>query len=98
MRWFWVDRFVDFQSGKFSQSVKCISLAEDHIHDHFRYVPIMPHSLVIEGIDQTGGILVGEVNEYRDRVVLAKVARNFQRDDVDAMVAQSPLVEVTFEA
>ncbi|MEX1040999.1 MAG: beta-hydroxyacyl-ACP dehydratase [Pirellulaceae bacterium] len=75
MRWFWIDRFVDFESGKFAKSVKCVSLAEDHLHDHFRYIPIMPHSLVIEGIAQTGGILAGEVNEFRERVVLAKVAK-----------------------
>lgn len=75
MRWFWIDKFIEFESGKSAKSVKCISLAEDHLHDHFRYLPVMPHSLVIEGIAQTGGVLAGEVYDFRERVVLAKVAK-----------------------
>ncbi|MFI4874980.1 MAG: beta-hydroxyacyl-ACP dehydratase, partial [Blastopirellula sp. JB062] len=57
MRWFWVDQFLEFESGRTAKSVKSISLAEDHLHDHFSGIPIMPHSLVIEGIAQTGGLL-----------------------------------------
>lgn len=75
MRWFWIDRFVEFESGKTAKSIKCISLAEDHLHDHFNFLPLMPHSLVIEGIAQTGGILAGEVYDFRERVVLAKVSK-----------------------
>ncbi|MEW4455342.1 3-hydroxyacyl-ACP dehydratase FabZ family protein [Bremerella sp. JC817] len=75
MRWFWIDKFIEFESGKSAKSVKCVSLAEDHLHDHFPYLPVMPHSLVIEGIAQTGGLLAGEVYDFRERVVLAKVAK-----------------------
>ena len=75
MRWFWIDRFIEFESGKAAKSIKCVSLAEEHLHDHFAYLPVMPHSLVIEGIAQTGGILAGEVYDFRERVVLAKVAK-----------------------
>ncbi|MCC9606441.1 beta-hydroxyacyl-ACP dehydratase [Blastopirellula sp. JC732] len=75
MRWFWVDKFLEFESGKAAKSVKSVTLAEDHIHDHFPGIPIMPHSLVIEGIAQTGGLLVGEYYEFRERVVLAKVSK-----------------------
>src|ERR1700735_4944348 len=32
----------------------------------------MPASLLLEGLAQTGGILVGEVNDFREKVVLAK--------------------------
>ncbi|MHC2068648.1 hotdog family protein [Bremerella sp. T1] len=75
MRWFWIDKFIEFESGKSAKSVKCVSLAEDHLHDHFLFLPVMPHSLVIEGIAQTGGLLAGEVYDFRERVVLAKVAK-----------------------
>ncbi|MBA2113314.1 beta-hydroxyacyl-ACP dehydratase [Bremerella alba] len=75
MRWFWIDKFIEFKSGTSAKAVKCVSLAEDHLHDHFGYLPVMPHSLVIEGIAQTGGLLAGEVYAFRERVVLAKVAK-----------------------
>ncbi|PQO44137.1 beta-hydroxyacyl-ACP dehydratase [Blastopirellula marina] len=75
MRWFWVDKFVEFESGKAAKSVKLVSLAEEHLHDHFVGIPMMPHSLVIEGIAQTGGLLVAEHYDFRERVVLAKVSK-----------------------
>jgi len=75
MRWYWIDRFIEFESGRYAKAVKNVSLAEDHLHDHFPYRPIMPSSLVIEGLAQTGGLLVCEVNDFTEKVVLAKVSK-----------------------
>ncbi len=73
MRWIWIDRFTAFESGKTATAVKSISEAEDIFRDHFPGVPIMPAALMLEGLAQTGGILVGEANQFREKVVLAKV-------------------------
>jgi 3-hydroxyacyl-[acyl-carrier-protein] dehydratase len=73
MRWIWIDRFLDFQSGKSARAVKNLSLAEDHFADHFPGYPVMPGCLMLEGLAQTGGILVGEVNNFSEKVVLAKI-------------------------
>ena len=54
MRWFWIDRFTEFESGSSATAIKNVSLAEEHLHDHFPGVPLMPNSLIIEGIAQTG--------------------------------------------
>ena len=75
MRWFWIDKFIEFESGRQAKAVKNVALAEDHIDDFQPGYPIMPVPLVVEGLAQTGGLLVGEVNEFRERVVLAKVSR-----------------------
>lgn len=75
MRWYWIDRFIEFESGKRAKAIKNITLAEDHVHDHFVGNPTMPHSLVIEGMAQTGGLLVGEFNGFREKVVLAKLPK-----------------------
>jgi 3-hydroxyacyl-[acyl-carrier-protein] dehydratase len=75
MRWYWIDRFVEFESGRYAKAIKNISLAEDHLHDHFVNYPMLPNSLVIEGLAQTGGLLVGEVNQFTEKVVLAKVPK-----------------------
>ena len=81
MRWIWIDRFLDFQSGKSARAVKNLSLAEDYFADHFPGYPVMPGTLMLEGLAQTGGILVGEVNAFREKVVLAKVPwARFHRD------------------
>ena len=67
MRWIWIDRFLEFDSGKSARAVKNLSLAEDHFADHFPGYPVMPAALILEGLAQTGGILVGEANEFRRR-------------------------------
>ena len=75
MRWIWIDRFVEFEHGKSARAIKNLSLAEDYFADHFPGCPVMPASLILEGLAQTGGILVGEANQFREKVVLAKVNR-----------------------
>lgn len=75
MRWFWIDRFTEFVSGSHAVAVKGVSLAEDHLHDHFVGYPIMPNSLVAEGIAQAGGLLVSENYGFAELVVLAKMSR-----------------------
>jgi len=74
MRWFWIDRFIEFHSGQRAVAVKCVSLGEPHLHDYFPGFPHQPPSLVVEGMAQTGGILVGEYYEFANRVVLAKIS------------------------
>src|SRR5205807_374945 len=73
MRWIWIDRFVEFDPGKSATAVKALSSAEDHFADHFPGFPVMPAALILEGLAQTGGILVGEANQFREKVILAKV-------------------------
>ena len=75
MRWFWIDRFIEFQSGISAKAIKAVSLSEEHLHDHFPGFPLMPSSLMIEGMAQTGGLLLGEVNQFKYPVVLAKVPK-----------------------
>ncbi len=75
MRWIWIDRFVEFHSGKSARAVQNLCRAEDHFADHFPGYPVMPASLILEGLAQTGGILVGEANQFREKVVLAKVPK-----------------------
>jgi 3-hydroxyacyl-[acyl-carrier-protein] dehydratase len=75
MRWFWIDRFTEFVSGKRATAIKNVALAEGHIQDHFPGNPLMPNALITEGLAQTGGLLVGETTGFEARVVLAKVSK-----------------------
>lgn len=87
MRWMWIDRVVELKPRKRLVAIKNVSLAEEHLHDHFEAVtdtdgsavraalPVMPASLVIEGMAQTGGILVGHAEDFREKVILAKVSK-----------------------
>ncbi|GIW79694.1 MAG: hypothetical protein KatS3mg105_1501 [Gemmatales bacterium] len=81
MRWIWIDRFLEFESGKRATAIKNLSLAEDYFAEHFPGYPVMPASLILEGLAQTGGILVGEANNFQEKVVLAKITfARFRRE------------------
>lgn len=83
MRWMWIDRVIELQPRQRLVAVKNVSLAEEHLHDHFPAdperrlpaAPIMPASLILEGMAQTAGILVGHAEDFREKVILAKISR-----------------------
>lgn len=81
MRWIWVDRILELEKGVRCVAIKNVSLAEDVLHDHFpaaggrRPIPVMPNSLIIEGMAQTAGILVGHANDFAEKVILAKIGK-----------------------
>ncbi len=83
MRWMWIDRVVELVPRQRMVAIKNVSLAEEHLHDHFAAddsrglaaTPIMPASLILEGSAQTAGILVGHAESFREKVILAKINR-----------------------
>ena len=83
MRWMWIDRVVELVPGKRLVAVKNVSLAEEHLHDHFAAdaghglaaLPVMPACFILEGMAQAGGVLFGHANGFAYNVVLAKISR-----------------------
>ena len=75
MRWIWIDKFLEFNSGKSAVSLKNVTLAEEHLHDHFPGFPVMPECLMIEAMAQTAGILCGEARNFEEKVILAKIKK-----------------------
>ena len=81
MRWMWIDTIVTYEPDKRLVAIKNVSLAEEHLHEHFPATatlpaqPVMPASLMIEGMAQTAGILVGSLRRFNETVVLAKIQR-----------------------
>jgi 3-hydroxyacyl-[acyl-carrier-protein] dehydratase len=79
MRWMWIDRIVELVPRQRLVAIKQVSMAEEHLHDHFpatgqrAAMPVMPASLIIEGMAQSAGILVGHAEGFREKVILAKV-------------------------
>jgi 3-hydroxyacyl-[acyl-carrier-protein] dehydratase len=75
MRWFWIDRFTEFVCTQRATAIKTVSLSEEHVHDYVQGYPLMSVSFVVEGLAQTGGLLVGQTSDWKNKVVLAKVAK-----------------------
>ncbi len=75
VRWMWLDRFVEFVRGQRSVAIKNVSLAEEPLSDYLPGFPVLPCSLIVEGLAWTGGILANDQRGFRERMVLAKVNR-----------------------
>lgn len=102
MRWMWIDRILELEKGQRCIAVKNVSLAEEHLHDHFAAdesgpaVPVMPAPLIIEGMAQTAGILVGHARDFGEKVILAKIGKATL--DRDVFPGQTLLYTASLEA
>ncbi|MAE66932.1 MAG: beta-hydroxyacyl-ACP dehydratase [Phycisphaeraceae bacterium] len=81
MRWIWIDRILELERGRRCVAIKNVTMAEEVLHDHFAAgddgpaEPVMPNPLIIEGMAQTAGILVGHANDFAEKVILAKIGK-----------------------
>jgi 3-hydroxyacyl-[acyl-carrier-protein] dehydratase len=75
MRWFWIDRFESFVSGVEAVTLKNVTFAEEPLDEYLPGKPHYPHSLIIEGMAQTGGLLLSQLSNFEARIVLAKVSK-----------------------
>ena len=74
-----------------------MTLAEEHLHDHFPGTPLVPATLILEGMAQTGGILVADSMDFKTQVVLAKVASadfHFEAIPGDILHFEAVIVEM----
>jgi 3-hydroxyacyl-[acyl-carrier-protein] dehydratase len=101
MRWIWIDKFIEFNSGRSAVSLKNVTLAEEHLHDHFPSFPVMPECLMIEAMAQTAGILVGEARDFQEKVILAKIKNARFFDYVvpgDTIILHAEIESISAEA
>ena len=81
MRWMWIDRIVELVPQERLVAIKHVCASEDFFNSHFPArdthppLPVMPASLIVEGVAQAAGILVGHAEAFREKVILAKVTR-----------------------
>ena len=73
MLWLWLDRFTEFTRGQRAVAIKNVSLTDDALSDYLPGFPVLPCSMIVEGLAWTGGILANDFRGFRERTVLAKV-------------------------
>jgi 3-hydroxyacyl-[acyl-carrier-protein] dehydratase len=78
MRYLLLDRVTRWVPGREAEGVKNVSLSEDFFEDHFPLKPVMPGTLIIEGMAQLAGILLEEAMKAegaRVKALMSQVER-----------------------
>jgi 3-hydroxyacyl-[acyl-carrier-protein] dehydratase len=65
VRFLLFDRVLRLESGRSIEAVKCFSIQDEHLREHFPRKPVVPAPLVLEAMLQTLGWLVIRTHEFR---------------------------------
>jgi 3-hydroxyacyl-[acyl-carrier-protein] dehydratase len=81
MRFTFVDRILDLEPGAKITTVKCLSMAEEYLLDHFPKFPVMPGVLMLEAMTEAGAWLIRATDDFAHSIVTLKEARNVRFAD-----------------
>jgi len=81
MRFSLIDRVVGIEGGETITAVKCVTLAEEYLADHFPKFPVLPGVLMLEAMTQTGAWLVRVREDFAHSMVVLQEARNIKYAD-----------------
>jgi 3-hydroxyacyl-[acyl-carrier-protein] dehydratase len=78
MRFILIDKIVLLEAGKRIKAVKCVSLAEEYLADHFPVFPVLPGVLLLQGLIESASWLVRETENFAHSMILLEEARNIK--------------------
>lgn len=78
MRFSQLDRIVSLEKGKTITAVKCLSLSEEYLQDHFPRFPVMPGVLMLESMFQTSNWLVRATHDFRFSSVVLRETKSLK--------------------
>jgi 3-hydroxyacyl-[acyl-carrier-protein] dehydratase len=81
MRFTFVDRILELQPGAKITTVKCLSMGEEYLADHFPRFPVMPGVLMLEAMIEAGAWLVRASEDFAHSIVTLSKARNVRYSD-----------------
>jgi 3-hydroxyacyl-[acyl-carrier-protein] dehydratase len=71
VRFYLVDRIEAWYPGERAEGIKCLTMTEDYLEQHFPGWPVMPGVLLLESLAQLSGYLLGDTEAREGRKILA---------------------------
>ena len=78
MRFSQLDRILELDKGASIKAVKCLSLSEEYLKDHFPRFPVMPGVLMLESMFQASMWLVRESNDFSHSSVVLRETKSLK--------------------
>ncbi len=97
MKFCLIDQITEVRPGERISAVKCLTLAEEYLQDHFPRFPVMPGVLMLEAMTQTGAWLARATDQFTYSMTVLKEARNVKYADFvepgEMMLVQAEIVK-----
>ncbi len=81
MRFTFVDRVLELQPGVKISTLKCLSLGEEYLADHFPRFPVMPGVLMLQAMTEASALLIQATEDFAHSMVTLAEARNVRYAD-----------------
>jgi len=78
MRFSQLDKIRNIELGKSISAVKCLSLSEEYLRDHFPRFPVMPGVLMLEAMFQASMWLVRATENFEKSTVVLREAKSLK--------------------
>jgi 3-hydroxyacyl-[acyl-carrier-protein] dehydratase len=78
MRFSQLDRILSLELGKSITAVKCLSLSEAYLEDHFPRFPVMPGVLMVESMFQASMWLFRATDRFEKSTVVLREAKSLK--------------------
>jgi len=78
MRFSQLDRIISLEKGVSISAVKCLSLSEEYLEDHFPRFPVMPGVLMVESLFQASMWLVRASHDFKYSSVVLRETKSMK--------------------
>jgi 3-hydroxyacyl-[acyl-carrier-protein] dehydratase len=81
MRFNQLDKITELVPGQKLHAIKCVTLAEQHLQDHFPLFPVMPGVLMLEALTQASAWLIRATDHFQHSMVVLRESKNIKFQD-----------------
>src|ERR1044071_5054987 len=96
MRYYLIDKVTSLDLGKEARGIKCVTLTDEILHDHFPDYPMLPGALIVEAAAQLAGFLLEMSFNGDGRPLVRALLVQVQRAKFYNAVGPGDSMEVVF--